>query len=340
MAWHEQINKETLGWLLEQDPPGVRYLALRDLMDIPSDSPELQSAKVEAHRNGPIAIVLENMLPEGYWARKGPGYNPKYRSADWSIILLAQLGACMDMDDRIRLACNTLLQNSLTAIGQFSSNGVPSGTIDCLQGNICWALLELGCEDPRLDKAFEWMARTVTGEGIAPASERDAETRYYAYKCGPNFACGVNNKLPCAWGAVKVMLAFSRLPAAKRTPTIDRAIQKGVDFLFSTDPAKADYPIRIGNKPSRNWWKFGFPVFYVTDLLQNVEALVDLGYGSDPRLTNAIEMIRQKQDQTGRWPLEYDYIGKTWGDYGLPKQPNKWVTLRALRVLKAAEARV
>ena len=121
----------------------------------------------------------------------------------------------MDMDDRIRLACNNLLQNSLTAIGQFSSNGVPSGTIDCLQGNICWALLELGCEDPRLDKAFEWMARTVTGEGIAPASERDAEARYYAYKCGPNFACGVNNKLPCAWGAVKVMLAFSRLPAAK-----------------------------------------------------------------------------------------------------------------------------
>jgi hypothetical protein len=32
--------------------------------------------------------------------------------------------------------------------------------------------------------------------------------------------------------------------------------------------------------------------------------------------------------------LEYDYAGKTWGDYGEKKQANKWVTLRALRVLK------
>jgi hypothetical protein len=32
--------------------------------------------------------------------------------------------------------------------------------------------------------------------------------------------------------------------------------------------------------------------------------------------------------------LEYDYTSKTWVDIGIKKQPNKWVTLRALRVLK------
>jgi hypothetical protein len=32
--------------------------------------------------------------------------------------------------------------------------------------------------------------------------------------------------------------------------------------------------------------------------------------------------------------MEYDYTGKTWVDFGPKKQPNKWVTLRALRVLK------
>ena len=66
-----------------------------------------------------------------------------------------------------------MLDHSLAAGGKFTSltSGDPAGTIDCLQGNLCWALLELGCEDPRLDGAFDWMARTVTGEGIAPASE-------------------------------------------------------------------------------------------------------------------------------------------------------------------------
>jgi hypothetical protein len=32
--------------------------------------------------------------------------------------------------------------------------------------------------------------------------------------------------------------------------------------------------------------------------------------------------------------MEYDYTGKTWVDFGPKKQPNKWVTYRALRVLK------
>jgi len=114
------------------------------------------------------------------------------------------------------------------------------------------------------------------------------------------------------------------------------AIERGVAFLLGTDPALAEYPNGYNDKPSGNWWKFGFPVFYITDLLQNVEALVRLGYGADPRLANALALIRQKQDAAGRWALEYDYAGKTWGDFGPKKQPNKWVTFRALRVLKLA----
>jgi hypothetical protein len=119
---------------------------------------------------------------------------------------------------------------------------------------------------------------------------------------------------------------------------IERAVEQGTAFLFSADPAEAAYPTGYSDKPSGNWWKFGFPVFYVTDLLQNVEALVRLGYGSDPRLANALKVIREKQDSQGRWALEYDYTGKTWVDVGVKKQPNKWVTLRALRVLKAVES--
>ena len=163
--------------------------------------------------------------------------------------------------------------------------------------------------------------------------------RYYAGKCGPVFACGANKALPCAWGAAKVMLAFSRWPAERRTPLVERAIQQGVDFLFSTDPARAAYPCGNTHKPSRNWWKFGFPVFYVTDILQIVEALVGLGYGRDPRLANALQLIRDKQDEAGRWALEYDYAGKTWVDFGPKNNPNPWVTLRALRVLKNAAAK-
>jgi hypothetical protein len=249
------------------------------------------------------------------------------------MVLLSQLGADLEMDGRIATACAYVLEHGLTKDGHFTVNGLPSGTADCLQGNLCGALLDLGCEDPRLDKAFEWMARSVTGEGVAPMTDKTAPVRYYAGKCGPVFACGANDKKSCAWGAANVMLAFSKYPCDKRTPLIDKAIKTGVDFLFSTDPAKANYPSGYSPKPSGNWWKFGFPVFYVNDILQITEALVRFGYRKDPRLANALQLIRDKQDDKGRWLLEYDYTDKTWIDFGPKKQPNKWVTMRAMRVL-------
>jgi hypothetical protein len=334
MPWIDRLKHDPIPWLLEPESPGVRYLALRDITALSENEAELRSSRAAAHREGPIAEILAHMIDPGYWEKPGPGYNPKYRSTVWSLIFLAQLGASIHEDERIARACVYLLDQALTTGGQFSSTGTPSGTIDCLQGNLCWALTELGCEDPRLESAFEWMARSITGEGVAPVDDKQAAVRYYAYKCGPGFACGANYTKPCAWGAVKTMLAFANLPEERRTPLMNRAVQTGVDFLLGVDPLTADYPRETEN-PNRSWWKLGFPVFYITDVLQILEALARLGYGGDPRLANAVEWLRDKQNEQGQWAMEYDYTGKTWVTLGEKRQPNKWVTLRALRVLKA-----
>ena len=337
MAKADFTRSDALAWLTESPDAGVRYLALRDLLDLPADDSRLIEARKAAYAHGPIATVLAAMQPEGYWEEPGPGYNPKYRSTVWALILLAQLGASAEDDERIAAACAYLLDHALAAGGQFTMTGAPSGTVDCLQGNLCWALSVLGCSDPRLDRAFDWMARTVTGEGIAPTSDRQAPVRYYAGQCGPLFACGANDKRSCAWGGVKVMMAFGRVRPEKRTPQIERAIQAGMDFLLDHHPEQAGYPNGYAAKPSGNWWKFGFPVFYITDILQIVEAAVGLGYRGDGRLQPALQLVRDKQDEHGRWALEFSYAGKTYGDFGAKKQPNPWVTLRARAALRAAE---
>ena len=329
------MKKEVVDWLLEPDGSGVDYLAMRDLTG--AGEKELSVARQIAHREGPIGYILSKMDPEGYWEKPGPGYLPKYTSTVWSLILLSQLGASVHEDERISTACTYYLDHAMTEYGQISAGGAPSQTVDCLQGNMLTALADMGFYDTRMDKAYEWMAMTTTGEGVAPMGDKSTPLRYYSGKIGPDFACGANNKLACAWGAVKVMMAFSRLPEEKRTDLISRAIDRGVDFLLGGDPVKAEYHNPYAAKPSSNWWKFGFPVFYITDILQIAEALVRLGYGADPRLKNTLDLIRSKQDEQGRWPLEFEYKGKTWGEYGVKKQPNKWITLRALRVLKAAD---
>jgi hypothetical protein len=340
MNWSERLDRDPLPWLLEQDQenPGVRYFALRDLLGRPADEPEIQAAQSDVMNHGPVPIILDNQQAEGYWVKPGPGYLPKYRSTIWSVIFLAQLGAD-GSDPRVKAACDYVLNHHIAPHGGLSYTGKNSGLIQCMAGNLNAALIDLGwLDDPRVEKAIDWLARSVTGEGIASSEERKAEVRYLrSGNSASGFCCSANNHLPCAWGAVKTLLALSKVPPAKRTPAIQSAIDCGVEFLFSRDPAVADYPMGYSEIPNRSWFKFGYPIGYVTDVLQNLEVLTALGYGGDPRLENGIELLLSKADDKGRWWLEYTYNGKTWVDVDEKGQPSKWVTLRALRVLKGNE---
>jgi hypothetical protein len=321
-------------WLLAKDKPGPRYLAMRNLPFLAASSNAMSTARRIAHREGPIALVLKNMHADGYWSKPGAGYSPKYFSTVWSMIQLAQLGGSLQEDKRIQKTVAYLLDHALVFGRQFSYSGAPAATIACLHGNLCWALLELGTDPESLLPAFDWMARVVTGEGIAPQTDRNAEMRYYAYTCGPHFACGVNGGTPCAWAAVKNLLAFAAFPDSLRTPVMRRAIREGAEFLLDVNPEKIDFPSRPGGRPNQNWWKFGFPVFYITDMLQLLEACGRLGYTGDKRWRRIAAIAMAKQDAEGRWPLEYHYRGKTWVDYGRTRVPNKWVTIRAMRALR------
>jgi hypothetical protein len=69
-------------------------------------------------------------------------------------------------------------------------------------------------------------------------------------------------------------------------------------------------------------------------VLLNLEALTGAGHGGDPRLDDAIALVLSRQDDEGRWPLEYSYNGKMWVDVEVKGRPSKWVTLRAARMLR------
>lgn len=328
---------EYMDWLLEKDAdnPGVRFFALVDLQERPIDDPDVIAARQALMESGPVPAILANQHLEGYWEKPGPGYNPKYRSTVWSIIYLAQLGAD-PADARVRAGGEYLLAHARTETGLLSMSGTLMGHVACLAGNLGASLHDLGFGgDERLVKALELLACYVTGEGIAVTDDRKVPLRYIkSGMCGPGFCCSANNRLPCAWGAVKVLRALARVPKVERSPIVQSALASAVDFLFSVDPATADYPAGYSDKPSSSWFKFGFPVFYVTDVLQIAEALNEAGYGEDPRLDDLYDLILSKRDEAGRWKMEYSYQGKTWADVEQRGKPSKWVTLRALRALK------
>ena len=63
--------------------------------------------------------------------------------------------------------------------------------------------------------------------------------------------------------------------------------------------------------------------------------LVKLGY-RDARMQDAIDLVRSKQDENGRWKQKEDYYnGRMLMRFEKAGEASKWVTGEALRVLKA-----
>src|SRR5690606_15847037 len=173
-------------------------------------------------------------------------------------------------------------------------------------------------------------ALAITGE--------DAEFPYYkSGTSGPGFRCGSNAGLPCAWGANKALLGLLAVPEAERSEAVRSAIAFGAEFLLSHDPAVADYPNK--NAVSPKWSRFGLPLSYWSDVLETLEVLTWLGYGNDARLDDAFDFVLSKRDAAGRWRLEDTLNGRSWTRIEARGDPSKWVTLRAMRVLKAAGRR-
>jgi hypothetical protein len=333
----EPMTGDQLNWLLDESTPAVRHLALRRLLDRPADDPGVIEARRAATASEPIAAILAAQDPAGWWVKPGAGYSPKYKGTVWSLIFLDQMGAD-GSDPRIQTGCEYLLRYAQSSNGGFAASGnltdaaPPSRSIHCLNGNLLRALIGFGqLDDQGVQRSLAWQVAAITGDGI---------DRWYSLTPGPGFACGANDDRPCAWGATKAVLALARVPTERRTPAAARALESGVEFLLSRNPAIADYPTASDNaKPSGSWFRLGFPSGYVADVLQVLEALCDAGAAGDPRLGPAFDWLLAQRGPDGRWTNRYAYEGKLIRNIDRPGRPSKWVTLRALRVLKArAEA--
>jgi hypothetical protein len=319
---------DTIDWLLEKDNPSVRYFALKQLLDRTDADSDVQAARRAIMRSEPVKAILAAQNADGYWQKPGTGYSPKYQATTWQILFLAELGA--DGQQRaLRRGCEYVLDHTQVDHGGFSpyADARPSGALHCLSGNLTWSLIRLGWgADERVGRAIDWLAGAITGE--------DFDLFYVSGTSGPGFCCVANSGLPCAWGAVKALRALTQAPAPWQSARTQRATTRAAEFLLSRDLTVADYPYT--GRISGEWFKFGFPLSYTSDVLETLLVLGEAGYGRDPRLEPAIQLVLSRRDASGRWALKHSLNGKMWIDIERKGQPAKWVTLRALRVLKVA----
>ena len=329
--WKALLKADPTDWLLEEDNPSVRYFTLRDILDRPQDDTGVQTARREIMHTGMVPDILGRQRGPAYLQAFPRFYTNKYEGLVWSLIVLAEFGA--DVNPQIKEQCEYVLTNSQETLnGGFSMHtaqktggGRITEVIPCLTGNMVWSLIRFGyLDDPRLQKGIDWITRYMRfNDGVENTPQVPPYDRL-------EMCWG---KHVCHMGVVKALKALSAMPQERRTTgEIGDTIQKATEFLLIHHIYKRSHDLSRVSKPG--WLKFGFPLMYQTDALEVLDVLTGLGV-EDSRMDEAMDIVLAKQDAMGRWKTESNYGGdRLLIPMGQKDEQSKWITLRAMRVLK------
>ena len=121
----------------------------------------------------------------------------------------------------------------------------------------------------------------------------------------------------------------SRRPAA--APESIEARRRGEEYLLERRLFRRK---STGEVIDPAWLEFSFPTRWYYDVLRALEYFRAAGGPPDPRIAEAIGLVRSKRQPDGTWLLENTHPGQVHfeledGD----GRPSRWNTLRALRVL-------
>jgi len=325
--WKDNLKEDRTEWLLEPSDPSIRYWALKDLLDLEEDDLDVIAARDAIMESPIVTSILGTMNPEGYWENPDDMYLPKYTASTHQLLILAELGARRTPE--IEKAVEHIFRfqrNSghfLTKLPK-TEKGRDSVVKDgcCFDGNVLCYLVHFGyLQDPRTQRLLDFI--------VDYHDDEHAGWKCRAYPIDPTRVFPVN----CYMGATKVLKALSLIPEERRSPEIKRIILREVGNLMDNNIYQYLRNPDGSRKDKAGWKRFGFPLFYQTDVLEILNTLTRLGV-RDPRMKPSIDLVLDAQQGDGTWLLKDTFNGKMIVDIEEKHRPSKWITLRAMRSLK------
>ncbi len=319
----------TLQWLLEPGNPSVRYLALTELLDRGPKDTDVMAARERIASSRLARKIMGQQTREGFWSPRETCYRPKWTSAVWPLMLLAELA--VPADDRIKAEVERFLDLHQVESGSFSCRTkLERGKRwdePCLTGNMIRTLIQLGYgNDRRVKKAIDWLPVQQLKDGGWNCDFPEKKVKHSSFM-----------------STIEPLWAYSEIPRRRWTRKMKRSIEEGAEFLLMHHLYKSDNHHWQETYPF--FTKLHFPMYYFYDILHGLRVLTKLGYADDERIKSAAHLLSSKRRPDGRWNLEGDWYQE--GDYFYPSgkgrkapvkvevigEPSKWVTLNALRVL-------
>jgi hypothetical protein len=300
-----------IDWLLAGDP-AIRWQVMRDLMDAPVD--EWTRERRRTLEQGWVADLLARQGADGEWT-KG-----RWTESPWTLLLLVGCGIPEDHPSGRRSVERML--------GRFMP---PGGEVDeaflLKRLDLChigfWVGLGahfLGA-DPRVGA---W------GKAIIGAQLDDG-----------GWNCRVRTRPATSHGSFHTtfnVLEGLRI-AAERGAVEERSFRdaeaRAVEFMLAHRLYRSD---KTGEIIAERFLDLTYPWHWHYTILRGLDYLRLTAAVEDERLEDAIQLLRDRRKQNGRWPSQKRIPGKVFFDMEKPGGDSRWNTLRALRVLRRYDA--
>ncbi len=328
-------DTDVIDWLLDADP-AIRWQAMRDVLDLPASTWEPERARVATEGWG--ARLFAHQDEDGQWAGgahfpadfawpgpetfQGPGQPWLGEGQPWTSTshVLAQLRE-FGIDPEAERMQRTVELIAGNCRWEYDDLPYWGGEVEpCINGALVANGTYLGVD---MAPVVERLVGEVLDDGGWNCSAESGSTR-------SSFNTTIN--------VLEGLLGFEQ--ATGGSPASRAVRRSGEEYLLQRRLFKR---LSTGQPADERFLTLTHPHRWLYDVLRGLDYFRAAGRLSgarpDKRLAAPIEYLRSRRRADGRWDLDWNPEGRAWFDIDDgPGRPSRWITLKALRVLRWAQA--
>jgi len=298
-------NDAVLDWLRDADA-SLRWQVMRDLTNASSEVVNAERSRIASEGWG--SRLVDQQHPDGNW---GDGSSmPLWWTNLYTLLFLRDLG--LDpTSTRARTAIERVRAH-VTWGPEFGHSPFFEGEVEpCINGRVVALGAYFGERSDRLvDRLLS--EQLEDGGWNCEAERGSVRSSFHTTIC-----------------VLEGLLAFEQAYGAA-APITD-ARNRAQEYLLERRLLRR---LSTGEIIDPAWTQFAFPTLWHYDVLRALDYLRAAGAKPDARADEGIAIVRERRQRDGRWLLDMRHRNTLHEDMaGAVGAPNRWITLRAMRVL-------
>lgn len=302
-------QNEVVDWLFSGDV-AVQFQTARDLLG--EARPDLRR-RISTEGQG--AALLAARGADGYWGRGF--YQPKWTSSHYTLLELKNLG----VDPATAAAVETvglILTDRQHDDRKRTSLPATAWRDECVNGMALSYSAYFGAAQEALAPIVELLLDRRVEDGGFNCQWRKGRT--------PPTHSSVHTTVSVLEGITEYLRSGYGYRAAELADAADGCVQ----FLLRHRLYRSH---RTGEPMRPEFTRLHYPARWYFDILRCLDAFRDAGVPCDERMQDALDVLTARRRADGRWVVARAYPGVTHVPPPPAGQPDRWVTLLALRVL-------